>query len=80
MEKLPRRFPDERLCANCMHGKCQRNNAPGARNKAKNPLEQVNWDLVMLNDISIEGYRYAAIFTDSQSAYIWTYGLKAKTQ
>ena len=44
------------------------------------PLEQVNWDLMMVNEISIEGYRYAIIFTDSFTGMIWVYGLRTKDQ
>ena len=64
-----------------MIGKCQRQDLPSARaTRAKHPLEQVNWDLMMVNEISIEGYRYAMILTDSFSGYIWVYGIKIKDQ
>ena len=64
-----------------MIGKCQRQDFPSARTtRTKHPLEQVNWDLMMVNEISIEGYRYAMILTDSFTGYIWVYGIKTKDQ
>jgi hypothetical protein len=49
-------------CPECMIGKCQRQNAPSSRStKTTHPFEQVNWDLMMVNEISIEKYRYAMI-------------------
>ena len=35
---------------------------------------------MMVNEVSIEGYRYAMILTDSFSGFIWVYGLKTKDQ
>ena len=35
---------------------------------------------MMVNEVSIEGYRYAMILTDSFSVFIWLYGLKTKDQ
>ena len=35
---------------------------------------------MMVNEISIEGYRYAIIFTDSFTGMIWVYGLRTKDQ
>jgi hypothetical protein len=64
-----------------MIGKCERQNAPSTRAvKTKHPLEQVNCDSMMVNEISIEGYRYAMILTDTFSGLIWVYGNKTKEQ
>ena len=64
-----------------MIGKCQRQDFPSARTtRTKHPLEQVNWDLMMVNEISIEGYRFAMILTDPFTGYIWVYGIKTKDQ
>ena len=64
-----------------MIGKCQRQDLPASRTtRANDPLAQVNWDLMMVNEVSIEGYRYAMILTDSFSGFIWVYGLKTKDQ
>ena len=35
---------------------------------------------MMVNEVSIEGYRYAMILTDSFLGFIWVYGLKTKDQ
>ncbi len=56
---IPRNIPRGTNCPDCMIGKCQRQNAPAGRVRAKKLLEQVNWDLMMVNEISFEGYRYA---------------------
>ena len=64
-----------------MIGKCQRQDLPTSRTtRANDPIAQVNWDLMMVNEVSIEGYRYAMILTDSFSGFIWVYGLKTKDQ
>ena len=66
MKNIPKPVPRGTNCPNCMIGKCQRRDLPSARKFGTTaPLEQVNWDLMMVNEISIEGYRYAIIFTDS---------------
>ena len=35
---------------------------------------------MVVNEISLEGYRYAIIFTDSFTGMIWVYGLRTKDQ
>ena len=35
---------------------------------------------MMVNELSIENYRYAMIITDSFSGLIWIYGLRTKDQ
>ena len=35
---------------------------------------------MMVNELSIENYRYAMIITDSCSGLIWIYGLRTKDQ
>ncbi len=61
--------------------KCQCQDFPSARTtRTKHPLKQVNWDLMMVTEIPIEGYRYAMILTDSFTGYIWVYGIKTKDQ
>ena len=53
---------------------------PLRKERAKAPLEQVNWDLMMVIELSIENYRYAMIITDSFSGLIGIYGLRTKDQ
>jgi hypothetical protein len=77
MKNIPKRVSRGTNCPNCMIGKCQRRDLPSARKFGTTaPLEQVNWDLMMVNEISIEGYRYAIIFTDSFTGMMWVYGLR----
>ncbi len=40
----------------------------------------MNWDLMMIEKHSLEGYSYAMIITDSVSGFFWVYGLKTKYQ
>ena len=50
---LPKKIPRGVSCPDCMIGKCQRQDLPSARiERAKYPLEQVNWDLMMVNEVS----------------------------
>ena len=81
IQNLPKKLPRGVSCPDCMIGKCQRQDLPASRTtRANDPLAQVNWDLMMVNEVSIEGYRYAMILTDSFSGFIWVYGLKTKGQ
>ena len=75
ISNIPKTMPRGINCPECMIGKCQRRNAPSLRKeRAKAPLEQVNWDLMMVNELSIENYCYAMIITDSFSGLTWVYG------
>ena len=50
MKNIPKRIPRGVNCPNCMIGKCQRRDLPPARKYGTSaPLEQVNWDLMMVN-------------------------------
>ena len=55
MSNIPKTMPRGINCPECMIGKCQRQNAPSLqRERAKSPLEQVNWDLMMVNELSMK--------------------------
>jgi hypothetical protein len=62
MKNIPKRVPRGTNCPNCMIGKCQRRDLPSARRFSTTaPLAQVHWDLMMVNEISIEGYLFLLI-------------------
>jgi hypothetical protein len=62
---IKRKATEVKVCPHCMVEKSQRCNAPGPKERAKEPLPQVNWDIMMASELSIQGFRYAAIFTDN---------------
>ena len=50
MNNIPKTVPRGTNCPDCMIGKCQQQNAPSLKkDKTKSPLEQINWDLIMVN-------------------------------
>jgi hypothetical protein len=77
---LKKKSTEVKVCLHCMVGKSQRCKAPASKESAKEPLAQVNSDIIMASELSIQGLRYAAIFTDNCSGMIWVYGLRDKSQ
>ena len=66
-------------CASCMIGKSTLEDLPKLKDRAKEPLRQVNMDLFSSSVQSIEGYFYAVILVDCNSRYRWIYGMKLKS-
>ena len=62
-----------------MIGKSTLEDLPKLKDRAKEPLHQVNMDLFSSSVQSIEGYFYAVILVDCNSGYRWIYGMKLKS-
>ena len=53
---------------------------PKLKNRAIEPLAQVNMDLLSPSVPSIEKYNYAVVFVDCSTGYRWIYGMKLKSE
>ena len=62
-----------------MIGKSTLEDLPKLKDRAKEPLHQVNMDIFSSSVQSIEGYFYAVILVDCNSGYRWIYGMKLKS-
>jgi hypothetical protein len=62
-----------------MIGKSTLEDLPKLKDRAPEPLYQVNMDSFSSSVTSIEGYNYAVVFADCNSGYRWVYGMKLKS-
>ncbi len=63
----------------CMIGKSTLQDLPKLKDRAKEPLHQVNMDIFSSSVQSIEGNNYAVVLVDCNTGYRWLYGLKLKS-
>jgi hypothetical protein len=81
MEKLKgKQFYPQEKCPSCMVGESTLEDYPELLQPATQPLERVHLDLYSSSIISIQGYKYSAVFTDSYGGFRWQYGLKTKNE
>ena len=62
-----------------MIGKSTLEDLPKLKDRAKEPLHQVNMDIFSSSVQSIEGYNYAVVLVDCNTGYRWIYGMKLKS-
>ena len=62
-----------------MIGKSTLEDLPKLKDRATEPLHQVNMDIFSSSVQSIEGYNYAVVLVDCNSGYRWIYGMKLKS-
>ncbi len=62
-----------------MIGKNTHEDLPKLKDRATEPLYQVNMDSFSSSVTSIQGYNYAVVFADCNSGYRWVYGMKPKS-
>ncbi len=62
-----------------MMGKSTLEDLPTLKDRAIEPLYQVNMDSFSSSVTSIERYNYAVAFADCNSGYRWAYVMKLKT-
>ncbi len=63
----------------CMIGKSTLEDLPKLKDRATEPLHQVNMDIFSSSVQSIEGYNYAVVLVDCNSGYRWIHGMKLKS-
>ena len=76
---MPKKFESHAKCPSCMIGKSTMEDLPKLKDRADEPLGQVNMDLFSSSVPSIEGYNHAVVFVDCNSGYRWLYGMKLKS-
>jgi hypothetical protein len=76
---MHKKFEPHVKCASCMIGKSTLEDLPKLKDRAPEPLYQVNMDLFSSSVTSIEGYNYAVVLVDCNSGYRWLYGMKLKS-
>ncbi len=52
---------------------------PKLKDRATEPLLQINMDSFSSSVTSIEGYYHAVVFADCHAGYRWLYGMKTKS-
>ena len=62
-----------------MIGKITLEDLPKLKDRATEPLHQVDMDIFSSSVQSIEGYNYAVVLIDFNSGYRWIYGMKLKS-
>ncbi len=65
-------------CPSCMIGKSTLEDLPKLKNRAMEPLVQVNMDIFLSSVQSIKGYNFAVVFVDCTTGYRWRYGINLK--
>ena len=78
-ELMSRKFDPHMKCPSCMIGKSTLEDLPKLKDRAEEPLAQVNMDSFSSSVPSIEGYNHAVVFVDCNSGYRWLYGMKLKS-
>jgi hypothetical protein len=73
---MHKKFEQHMKCPSCMIGKSTREDLPKLKDRATEPLYQVNMDSFSSSVTSIEAYNYAVFFADCNSGYRWVYGIK----
>jgi hypothetical protein len=76
---MHKKFEPHMKCSSCMIGKRTLEDLPKLKDRAPEPLYQVNMDSFSSSVTSMEGYNYAVVFVDCNSGYIWVYGMKLKS-
>jgi hypothetical protein len=76
---MHKKFEPHMKCASCMVGKSTLEDLPKLKDRAIEPLYQVNMDSFASSVTSIEGYNYAVVFADCNSGYRWVCGIKLKS-
>ena len=74
-----RTFEEHTICPSCMIGKSTLEDLPKLKDRATEPLHQVNMDIFSSSVQSIKGYNYAVVLVDCNSGYRWIYGMKLKS-
>ena len=74
-----RKFDSREKCPSCMIGKSTLEDLPKLKDRASEPLWQVNMDSFSSSVTSIEGYNHAVVFADCHTGYRWLYGMKVKS-
>jgi hypothetical protein len=74
-----RTFDEHTKCPSCMIGKSTLEDLTKLKDRAKEPLHQVNMDILSSSVQSIEGYNYAVVLVDCNTGYRWLYGMKLKS-
>jgi len=74
-----RTFDEHTKCPSCMIGKSTLEDLPKLKDRAKEPLHQVNMDIFSSSVQSIEGHNYAVVLVDCNTGYRWLYGMKLKS-
>ncbi len=62
-----------------MIGKSTLEDLPKLKDRAKEPLHQVNMDIFSSSVQSIEGHNYAVVLVDCNTGYRWLCGMKLKS-
>ncbi len=62
-----------------MIGKSTLEDLPKLKDRATEPLWQVNMDSFSSSVTSIEGYNHAVVIVDCHTGYRWLYGIKVKS-
>ncbi len=78
-ELMSKKFDPHMKCPSCMIGKSTLEDLPKLKDRAEEPLAQVNMDSFPSSVPSIEGYNHAVVFVDCNSGYRWLYGMKLKS-
>ena len=76
---MSKKFESHVKCPSCMIGKSTMEDLPKLKDRADEPLGQVNMDSFSSSVPSIEGYNHAVVFVDCNSGYRWLYGMKLKS-
>jgi hypothetical protein len=79
---MHKKFEPHMKCPSCVIGKSTLEDLSKLKDRATEPLYQVNMDSFSssVTSIRVEGYNYAVVFADYNSGYIWVYGMKLKSQ
>ena len=76
---MSKKFESHAKCPSCMIGKSTMEDLPKLKDRAEEPLAQINMDSFSSSVPSIEGYNHAVVFVDCNSGYRWLYGMKLKS-
>jgi hypothetical protein len=77
---MSKKFEQHMKCPSCMIGKSTLEDLPKLKDRADEPLAQVNMDSFSSSVPSIEVYSHAVVFADCNSGYRWLYGMKLKSE
>jgi hypothetical protein len=77
---MSKKFESHVKCPSCVIGKGTLEDLPKLKDRATEPLAQVNMDSFSSSVPSIEGYNHAVVFVDCNSGYRWLYGMKLKSE
>ena len=76
---MSKTFESHMKCPSFMIGKSTMEDLPKLKDRADEPLGQVNMDSFSSSVPSIEGYNHAVVVVDCNSGYRWLYGMKLKS-